>query len=125
MRTEKTFGIAMGEPTSVPVGRYARQALTKLGVWTTVEKRIVAADNVRTALNFVARGEAPLGIVYATDARIESKVRVVDTFPSDSHDPIRYPAAALAGARQDGARFVRFLTSAKARAIFTAAGFAP
>jgi molybdate transport system substrate-binding protein len=105
------------------VGRYARAALTRLRVWESVESRIIPADNVRTALNFVARGEAPLGIVYASDARAESRVRVVDTFPASSHEPIRYPAAVTAGAGADAAGFLAFLTSEPARALFDKAGF--
>jgi molybdate transport system substrate-binding protein len=115
--------LATGDPASVPVGKYAQAALTKLGAWGSVEKRLVGADNVRTALAFVARGEAPLGIVYATDARSEPKVKVIDTFPADSHEAITYPAAATAAGGADAARFVRFLTGAKARAIFDKAGF--
>jgi molybdate transport system substrate-binding protein len=115
--------LATGDPASVPVGRYAQAALTHLGAWSGVEKRIVAADNVRTALNFVARGEAPLGIVYATDARSEPKVRVVGIFPADSHEPITYPAAATASASPEAAKFVAFLTGKEARALFDKAGF--
>jgi molybdate transport system substrate-binding protein len=115
--------LATGDPASVPVGKYAQAALTKLGAWGSVEKRLVGADNVRTALAFVARGEAPLGIVYATDARSEPKVKVIDTFPADSHEAITYPAAATVSGGTDAARFVNFLTGAKARAIFDKAGF--
>ena len=115
--------IATGDPASVPVGRYARAALMQLKVWNSVANRIIAADNVRTALNFVARGEAPLGIVYATDARAESRVRVIDSFPAGSHDPITYPAAATATGGEQGAAFVAFLATEPARAIFDRAGF--
>jgi molybdate transport system substrate-binding protein len=115
--------IATGDPASVPAGKYAQAALTTLGVWKSVEDRLVPADNVRTALNFVARGEVPLGIVYSTDARGESKVRVVDTFPSTSHPPITYPAAVTATGGADAAAFVRYLRSANAQAIFDKAGF--
>ena len=115
--------IATGDPASVPVGRYARAALTRLGVWQSVENRIIPADNVRTALNFVARGEAPLGIVYATDARAENRVRVVDAFPAGTHDPITYPAAVTRSGGAEAARFVAFLASEPARAIFDKAGF--
>jgi molybdate transport system substrate-binding protein len=115
--------LATGDPASVPVGKYAQAALTKLGVWAAVEKRVVAADNVRTALNFVARGEAPLGIVYATDAKSEPKVRVVDTFPTSSHEPITYPAAATSTAGPDAAGFLKFLHGPVARALFDKAGF--
>ncbi|MEY2855613.1 MAG: molybdate importer periplasmic substrate-binding component [Pseudomonadota bacterium] len=115
--------LALADPGTVPAGRYAKAALGTLGVWESVAARVVPGDNVRTALNFVARGEAPLGIVYGTDARGEPKVRVVDTFPADSHAPIRYPAAALAGAGANARGFVQFLGSAEARAAFDKAGF--
>ena len=115
--------IATGDPASVPAGKYAQAALTSLGVWSSVASRLVPADNVRTALNFVARGEVPLGIVYATDALGEPKVRVVDTFPATSHPPITYPAAITATGGADAAAFVRFLRSARAQAIFDKAGF--
>lgn len=115
--------LATGDPAVVPVGKYAQAALTKLGVWETVEKRVVAADNVRTALNFVARGEVPLGIVYSTDARTEPKVKIIDTFPTDSHEPITYPAAATRTGGADAAAFVSYLSGAKAQALFAKAGF--
>jgi molybdate transport system substrate-binding protein len=115
--------MATGDPASVPVGKYARAALTALGVWSSVENRIVAADNVRTALNFVARGEAPVGIVYATDARSEPKVRVLDVFPASSHETISYPAATTGGAVPEAANFLRFLSGPVARALFLKAGF--
>ena len=115
--------LATGDPQSVPVGKYAQAALTQLGVWSAVQGRIVAADNVRTALNFVARGEAPLGIVYATDARVEPKVRVVDVFPESSHEPITYPAAATANAGPGAQAFLAYLHGTKAQAIFDHAGF--
>jgi len=115
--------LATGDPASVPVGKYAQAALTKLGIWPSVEKRVVAADNVRTALNFVARGEAPLGIVYASDAKTEPKVRVVDTFPASTHEPITYPAAATSTAGPGAAAFLKFLRGPTARALFDRAGF--
>ncbi|MET0290932.1 MAG: molybdate ABC transporter substrate-binding protein [Steroidobacteraceae bacterium] len=115
--------LSTGDPSSVPVGKYAQAALTNLGVWSSVAGRLVPADNVRTALNFVARGEAPLGIVYATDARAEPKVKVIDTFPASTHEPITYPAAAMAKAPAEAAAFVRFLSGAKARSLFDEAGF--
>ena len=115
--------LATGDPASVPVGKYAQAALTKLGIWPLVEKRVVAADNVRTALNFVARGEAPLGIVYASDAKTEPKVRVVDTFPASTHEPITYPAAATSTAGPGAAAFLKFLRGPTARALFDRAGF--
>ena len=115
--------IATGDPASVPVGKYARAALTALGVWDSVADRIVPAENVRSALNFVALGETPLGIVYATDAKGQAKVRVVDTFPASSHDPIAYPAAVTARGGAAAAGFVQFLRGGKARAIFIKYGF--
>ena len=92
--------LATGDPDTVPVGRYARSALMSLGVWDEVADRLVRADNVRSAMTFVARGEVPLGIVYTTDALIDKKVRIVDTFPANTHAPITYPAAAIAAAQR-------------------------
>lgn len=108
----------------VPAGRYARAALEALGVWTQVEGRLAPADNVRTALQFVARGETPLGVVYATDAAIEPKVRVVGTFPANLHPPIVYPAAATAASgHADSAGFLRYLAGPDAGRIFRRYGF--
>jgi molybdate transport system substrate-binding protein len=117
--------LATGNPDSVPVGKYAKSALTKLGVWSEVQDKIAAADNVRAALALVARGEAPLGIVYRTDALVEKKVRIVADFPANSHEPIVYPAAATAKDHVGAADFVKFLSSPAARAIFTKYGFDP
>lgn len=115
--------LATGDPDTVPVGRYARAALTSLGVWNDVAARLVAADNVRGALAFVARGEAPLGIVYETDARIDRKVRIVGTFPEDSHAPIVYPIALTKGAAPAAAAFIDFLRGPLAQATFERYGF--
>jgi len=115
--------LATGDPASVPVGKYAQAALTSLGVWASVQGRIAATDNVRSALAFVARGEAPLGIVYATDAKVEPRVRVVDVFPASSHEPIAYYAAATPKGPADAAGFVQFLLGPSAQAIFARAGF--
>ena len=117
--------LATGNPDSVPVGRYAKAALTRLQVWEQVQDRIVPADNVRSALAFVARGEAPLGIVYGTDALVEKGVRIVAEFPAGSHEPILYPVAATAGAREGAARFVKYMQSRTAQAIFHKYGFGP
>jgi molybdate transport system substrate-binding protein len=117
--------LATGNPDSVPVGTSAKIALTNLGVWSAVEDRIAAADNVRAALALVARGEAPLGIVYRTDALIEKKVRIVADFPASSHGPIVYPAATIARAHAGAADFVKFLSSPAAQAIFAKYGFDP
>lgn len=117
--------LATGDPDSVPVGQYARAALTQLGVWDSVAARLVRAENVRVALEYVARGEAALGIVYRTDAQAEKRVRVVDTFREDTHPPITYPAVVTAGARAQAPQFVDFLSSHEAREIFTRYGFTP
>lgn len=116
--------LATGDPEYVPVGRYARSALTSLGVWGEVADRLVRADNVRTALAFVSRGEARLGIVYATDALADPGVRVVDAFPESSHPRIVYPVAVTSGARDGAKRFVDSLSGAPARAVFRRHGFA-
>jgi len=117
--------LAMANPDSVPAGKYGRDALLALDVWARVEPRVARAENVRAALVLVARGEAPLGIVYATDARAEPRVRVVDTFPEDTHEPIVYPVAIVATSRSPYARrFVDSLVSPAARVIWARHGFA-
>ncbi|MDX1377057.1 MAG: molybdate ABC transporter substrate-binding protein, partial [Burkholderiales bacterium] len=118
--------LAMGDPSHVPAGRYARAALESLGVWTSVRDRIAAAEHVRAALALVSRGEAPLGVVYATDAAADGGVRVVAAFPKGSHPPIVYPAARVAASRNPAAgALLAFLRSAAAAAIFEKHGFAP
>jgi molybdate transport system substrate-binding protein len=117
--------LSTGDPDIVPVGRYARTALTSLGVWNDVADRLVRADNVRSALAFVARGEAPLGIVYETDAKIERQVRIVDIFPASSHQPITYPVAINARARPGAKEFVAFLRGPAAESTFMKYGFRP
>lgn len=116
--------LAMADPDAVPAGKYGREALTKLGVWPSVAGRLARAENVRAALAFVARGAAPLGIVYATDARADKRVKVVGVFPANSHAPIRYPVARLTrSAHRDAEGFRRFLVSAEGKAIFRRFGF--
>ncbi|HEV2286366.1 MAG TPA: molybdate ABC transporter substrate-binding protein [Steroidobacteraceae bacterium] len=115
--------LATGDPDSVPAGRYAQAALTHLGIWEQVAPHLVRAENVRNALEYVARGEAALGIVYRTDALAEKRVRVVAVFPADSHAPIVYPVALTSGAGAEAAAFEDFLESAAAREIFTRYGF--
>ncbi|MEA3537745.1 MAG: molybdate ABC transporter substrate-binding protein [Pseudomonadota bacterium] len=116
--------LTMADPAAVPAGRYARAALEALGVWAAVEPRVVRSENVRAALALVERGEAPLGIVYATDAAASRKVRVVGVFPASSHPPIRYPAARLRTAKaKDAPAFLAFLGSRQARVIFARHGF--
>ena len=116
--------VATGEVNSVPVGRYARAALEKLNLWAIVEPHLAMTDNVRAALTFVAQNEAALGIVYATDAASESKVKVVATFAEDTHAPILYPVAVTTASKNAATgKFVSFLTSATGRANFEAQGF--
>ena len=115
--------LSTGDPDTVPVGRYARSALMSLGVWDEVADRLVRADNVRSAMTFVARGEVPLGIVYTTDALVDKNVRIVDTFPASSHAPITYPAASLNGARNESAAYLTFLSGVDAAAVWQKFGF--
>jgi molybdate transport system substrate-binding protein len=115
--------LATGDPATVPVGRYARAALTNLGVWSEVAGQIAPAEDVRAALAFVARGATPLGIVYKTDALIEKRVRIVDTFPESSHPPITYPAALIVTARAGASRFLAYMQSPAGRATFARYGF--
>lgn len=115
--------LATGDPDSVPVGRYAIAALTKLGAWNDVSDRIIRAENVRSAMMFVDRGEAPLGIVYETDALIDKKVRVVDAFPDDSHAPIVCPIALTQDAKADAAQFLAYVRGPAGEIVFKAYGF--
>jgi molybdate transport system substrate-binding protein len=115
--------IATGDVRAVPAGIYAKDALQKLGLWDSVESKLAMAGNVRAALVLVARGEAPLGIVYATDAKVEPAVKVIATFPEDSHEPIAYPVAGTRTATPSAALYLAFLRSASARAIFEHYGF--
>jgi len=115
--------LAMGQVVSVPAGKYGKAALTYLGVWDAVSPRVAQAENVRAALAFVAKGEAPLGIVYGTDAKSEPAVRVVGTFPEQSHPKILYPVALLVSAKPEARKFLDFLISPEARPAFEAQGF--
>ena len=115
--------IATGDVKAVPVGLYAKAALEKLGVWSAVEPKMAMTANVRAALVLVARGEAPLGIVYATDAKVEPGVKIVGVFPDDSHEPIIYPVAATVSAKPDTTPYLAFLRSQAAKTIFEGYGF--
>jgi molybdate transport system substrate-binding protein len=115
--------LAMGDPASVPAGKYGKAALTALGVWDTVSGRLAAADSVRAALALVARGEAPLGIVYRTDAAVEPGVKIIGLFPDETHPPIVYPMALTRSAPADAAAFAAYLRGATARALFEKQGF--
>ncbi len=113
-----------GDPDSVPVGRYARAALTSLGAWAAAEPQLARAENVRAALAFVERGAAVAGIVYATDARASARVAVAGVFPAASHPPIVYPAAVLkSGDTAEARAFLAFLAGPRGRAILRAQGF--
>jgi molybdate transport system substrate-binding protein len=116
--------LAIGDVRAVPAGKYAMAALQSLGVWQSVGDHTAQAENVRAALKLVATGEAPLGIVYRTDAAAEHGVRIIDTFPESSHPPIVYPAAELAEAREpEASTFFACLGSARARPLYEAGGF--
>ena len=126
--------LAVADVRTVPAGRYARAALESLGVWSSVSQRLAMTENVRAALLLVARGEAPVGIVYATDARAEPAVKVLSVFPADTHAPIVYPMALAArapssdasgplGSADSAARFAAFLRSPAAASLLSARGF--
>lgn len=114
--------LAVGDPDHVPAGQYARAALEKLGLWETAEQALARQNDVRSALVLVERGEAPLGIVYSTDAAISKGVKIVGTFPADSHPPIAYPVA-LVKETDAARRFLDFMKSPAARDIFAGYGF--
>lgn len=116
--------LAMGFTASVPAGIYGKAALVELGLWDAVATQVAEVDNVRAALALVARGEVPLGIVYATDARVVPDLHIAASFPSDSHPPIRY-VAGLASDAPDAAAFLAYLQTPEAQAIFATAGFLP
>jgi molybdate transport system substrate-binding protein len=118
--------LATGDVRSVPAGKYAKAALTALGVWEAVEPKVAGAENVRVALALVARGEAKYGIVYATDAKSEPKVAVVGTFPENTHPPVVYPVAITREATSpEAAAYLDFLKGPEAAKIFAAQGFTP
>lgn len=115
--------LALADPASVPAGKYGKAALVALGVWDKVAAKVAPAENVRVALEYVARGEAPYGIVYATDARIAPGVHVAGVFPENTHPPIVYPVALTRTASPAARTFLDFLNGAQAKAIFEKAGF--
>ncbi|MCJ8237658.1 molybdate ABC transporter substrate-binding protein [Peteryoungia algae] len=116
--------LAMANVAAVPAGTYGKAALESLGLWDSLKDRIAQAENVRAALLLVSRGEAPLGIVYETDAKVDPGVRILDRFPEESHPAIVYPAALTTdGQNPRAADFLAYLQGSDARAIFTAAGF--
>ena len=115
--------VATGDVRAVPVGLYAKAALERLGAWAAVEPKMAMAENVRLALSLVACGEAPLGIVYETDAKVEPAVKVIGVFPDNSHDPIIYPVALTADAKPDAAQYLSFLRTQTAKSVFERYGF--
>ena len=115
--------IATGDVNSVPAGKYAKAALEKLGAWQAAAPKFAMAESVRAALTLVARGEAVLGIVYATDAKVEPEVKIIGTFPADSHPPIIYPVAATTSAGPASADYLAFLHTPAAKTIFEKYGF--
>ncbi|OKO66954.1 molybdenum ABC transporter substrate-binding protein, partial [Bradyrhizobium sp. NAS80.1] len=115
--------IVTGDAKSVPVGKYAKAALEKLGAWQAAEPKFAMAESVRTALTLVARGEAALGIVYSTDAKVEPGVKIVGAFPADSHPTIIYPVAATTTAKPKTTEYLAFLRSTAAKNIFERNGF--
>ncbi|MDR3495591.1 MAG: molybdate ABC transporter substrate-binding protein [Ancalomicrobiaceae bacterium] len=116
--------LAVGEPKSVPAGKYAQEALQKLGMWDSLQGKLAFAENVRAALQLVARAEAPAGIVYKTDAFADPGVKILDTFPADSHAPVVYPAALVAGSSNPAAAaFLAYLKGADAKTAFEKQGF--
>src|ERR1700758_3523037 len=115
--------IATGDVKSVPVGKYAKAALEKLGAWQAAEPKFAMAESVRAALTLVARSEAVLGIVYSTDAKVEPGVKIVGTFPAETHPPIIYPVAATVSAKAEAKDYLDYLRSSAAKAIFEKYGF--
>lgn len=115
--------LSTGDPDTVPAGRYARSALVSLGLWDEIQDRLVRADNVRSAMMYVSRGESPLGIVYTTDALLDPKVRIVDTFPENTHAPITYPGATTRGARPQAIAYLNYLASPEVSETWRRFGF--
>jgi molybdate transport system substrate-binding protein len=115
--------IATGDVKSVPVGKYAKAALEKLGAWNAAEPKFAMAESVRAALTLVSRGEAPLGIVYETDAKVDPGVKIIGAFPVDSHEPITYPVAATITAKPEAASYLAFLRGPVSKDIFEKYGF--
>ncbi len=116
--------LALANPDSVPIGKYAKAALTSLGVWNELEKSLTRSENVRASLILVARGEAPFGIVYATDAKAEPRTRVIDSFAANLHPPVVYPAAIIAGKHNPATQsLLDYLAGPEARTVWTRYGF--
>jgi molybdate transport system substrate-binding protein len=115
--------LSIADPASVPAGKYARSALQTLSMWSDIEHKLVAAENVRAALNYVALGEAPLGIVYKTDALLDKRVRIVGEFDEQTHSRILYPVALTPTASSAATKFLSYMRSSPAQAVFLRYGF--
>jgi molybdate transport system substrate-binding protein len=115
--------LVTGDVRAVPVGKYAKAALEHLGVWASVERKLAMVENVRAALSLVGRGEAVLGIVYETDAKVEPNVKMVGAFPAESHPAIVYPVALTVTAKPDATQYLAFLRSQAAKSVFETYGF--
>jgi molybdate transport system substrate-binding protein len=115
--------IAVADTKAVPAGRYAKAALEKLGIWSAAEPKLAQAENVRATLAYVARGETPIGIVYETDAKVEPNVKIVGYFPDGSYPPVTYPAAATVNAKAAASKYLDFLRTGPAKAVFEKYGF--
>jgi molybdate transport system substrate-binding protein len=115
--------IAVADTKAVPAGLYAKEALEKLGAWKAAEPKLAQAENVRATLAYVARGETPIGIVYETDAKVEPNVKIIGTFPEGSHQPVTYPVAATVNAKANTAKYLNFLRTGAAKAVFEKYGF--
>jgi molybdate transport system substrate-binding protein len=115
--------IAIADTKAVPAGLYAKEALQKLGAWKAAEPKLAQAENVRATLAYVARGETPVGIVYETDAKVEPNVKIIGVFPEGSHKPVTYPVAATVNAKPDTAKYLNFLRTGAAKAVFEKYGF--
>ena len=115
--------IAVADTKAVPAGLYAKESLEKLGAWKAAEPKLAQAENVRATLSYVARGETPIGIVYETDAKVEPNVKIIGTFPEGSYPPVTYPVAATVNAKADTAKYLDFLRSGAAKAVFEKYGF--
>ncbi len=123
MALGKKGRLAIGEPQSVPAGRYGKDVLENMGLWSLVETRLAPMENVRVALLSVARGDTPLGVVYGSDAFVEPNVKIIATFPQDSHPLIEYPAALVSGANAAARGYLDFLSSSAGQTAFSVAGF--
>lgn len=117
--------LCTGDVEAVPIGMYAKQALGNLNWWNAVKTRIVGAQDVRAALAFVARGECAAGIVYETDAKVSDRVEIVGVFPAETHTPVVYPVARVAGAKNSDSAFLSYLKSPLAAEVFRKYGFTP